>query len=217
MAVRNWSGADRFERDTIHAFAARNAAGVFELSPQNHSGQAARSKRVEDLKASSSRTTGGGAGAGAGAAGAFGISRGRSAPTRRPAVVTSTRAFEVDEGRSASSAFTLNLRRGGGWSSRFLRFRDFFGSGFMGSGSSSCVVERRARDHDDRGLSETAQSRKRDHPRPSFPETIHEDGVRRGNTHLLLLHVVPFVAELVVRLRVPQKSAADAPGLPSLG
>ena len=109
-------------------------------SPQNHSGQAARSNRVEDLKASSSRTTGGGAGAGAGAAGAFGISRGRSAPTRRPAVVTSTRAFEVDEGRSASSALTRNFRLGGGWSSRFLRFLDFFGSGLIGSGSSSCVV-----------------------------------------------------------------------------
>ena len=57
---------------------------------------------------------------------------------------------------------------------------------------------------------------KRDHPRPSFPETIHDDGVRRGNTYLLLLHVVPFVPELVVRLRVPQEPAADAPGLPSL-
>ena len=139
VAVRNWSGADLLDRDTIQALAARNAAGVLLESPQNHSGQAALSNLVEDRKASSSRTTGGGIEAGAVAAGAFGISRGRSAPTRRPAVVTSTRAFEVDEGRSASSAFTLNLRRGGGWSSRFLRFLDFFGSGLIGSGSSSCV------------------------------------------------------------------------------
>ena len=105
MAVRNWSGADLFERDTIQAFAAKNAAGVFELSPQNHSGQAARSNRVEDLKASPSRTTedDGGAGAGAVATGAAGMSRGRSAPTLRPAFVMSTRAFDPPEGRAASS------------------------------------------------------------------------------------------------------------------
>ena len=137
--MRNWSGADLLERDTIQALAARNAAGVLLESPQNHSGQAALSNLVEDLKASSSRTTGGGTEAGAGAAGAFGISRGRSAPTLNPDEVMSTRAFEVDEGRSASSAFTLNLRRGGGWSSRFFLFLLFFGSGLTGSGSSSCV------------------------------------------------------------------------------
>ena len=57
---------------------------------------------------------------------------------------------------------------------------------------------------------------KRDHPRPSFPETIHDDGVRRGTTHLLLLDVVPFVAELIIHFRVPQEPAADAPGLASL-
>ena len=78
-------------------------------------------------------------GAGAVATGAAGMSRGRSAPTLRPAFVMSTRAFDVCEGRSASSAFTRNFLRGGGWSSRFLRFRPFFGSGFIGSGSSSCV------------------------------------------------------------------------------
>ena len=145
VAVRNWSGALLFESETIQALAARNAAGVLLESPQNHSGHAARSKRVEDLKASSSRTTGGGIEAGAGAAGAFGISRGRSTPTLNPDEVMSTRAFEVDEGRSASSAFTLNLRRGGGWSSRFFLFLLFFGSGLIGSGSSSCVVEPRSR------------------------------------------------------------------------
>ena len=67
------------------------------------------------------------------------MSRGRSAPILRPAFVMSTRAFDVCEGRSASSALTRNFRLGGGWSSRFLRFRPFFGSGFIGSGSSSCV------------------------------------------------------------------------------
>jgi len=67
------------------------------------------------------------------------MSRGRSAPTLRPAFVMSTRAFDPPEGRAASCALTRNLRRGGGWSSRFLRFRDFFGSGLIGSGSSSCV------------------------------------------------------------------------------
>ena len=140
VAVRNWSGADLFDRDTIQAFAAKKAAGVFELSPQNHSGHAALSKRVEDLKASPSRTTDDDGGAGAGVAtGAAGMSRGRSAPMRRPAFVMSTRAFDVCEGRAASSAFTRNFRLGGGWSSRFLRFRPFFGSGFIGSGSSSCV------------------------------------------------------------------------------
>ena len=145
VAVRNWSGADLLERDTIQALAARNAAGVLLESPQNHSGQAALSNLVEDRKASSSRTTGGGIEAGAVAAGAFGISRGRSAPTLNPDEVMSTRAFEVDEGRSASSALTRNFRLGGGWSSRFLRFLDFFGSGLIGSGSSSCVVERLSR------------------------------------------------------------------------
>ena len=146
VAVRNWSGADRFERDTIQAFAAKNAAGVFELSPQNHSGHAALSNLVEDRNASPSRTTEDDGGAGTGvAAGAAGMSRGRSAPTLRPAFVMSTRAFDVCEGRSASRTFTLNFLLGGGWSSRFLRFRPFFGSGFMGSGSSSCVVERRSR------------------------------------------------------------------------
>ena len=140
MAVRNWSGADRFERDTIQAFAAKNAAGVLLESPQNHSGHAALSKRVEDLKASPSRTTEDDGGAGAGVAtGAAGMSRGRSAPMRRPAFVMSTRAFDPPEGRAASRTFTRNFRLGGGWSSRFLRFRDFFGSGLIGSGSSSCV------------------------------------------------------------------------------
>jgi len=139
VAVKNWSGADRLERDTIQAFAAKKAAGVFELSPQNHSGHAALSNLVEDRNASPSRTTDdGGAGAGV-AAGAAGMSRGRSAPILRPAFVMSTRAFDVCEDRSASSALTRNFLRGGGWSSRFLRFRPFFGSGFIGSGSSSCV------------------------------------------------------------------------------
>ena len=141
VAVRNWSGADLFDRDTIQAFAAKKAAGVLLESPQNHSGHAALSKRVEDLKASPSRTTedDGGAGACAVATGAAGMSRGRSAPMRRPAFVMSTRAFEPPEGRAASRTFTRNFRLGGGWSSRFLRFLPFFGSGLIGSGSSSCV------------------------------------------------------------------------------
>ena len=140
MAVRNWSGADLLERDTTQAFAAKKAAGVLLESPQNHSGQAARSNRVDERNASPSRTTDDDGGAGAGVAtGAAGMSRGRSAPILRPAFVMSTRAFDVCEGRSASSALTLNFLRGGDWSSRFFRFRPFFGSGFIGSGSSSCV------------------------------------------------------------------------------
>jgi len=43
-----------------------------------------------------------------------------------------------------------------------LRFLDFFGSGFIGSGSSSCVVERLAFDRDD-GVASTTRGRSREH------------------------------------------------------
>ena len=85
-------------------------------------------------------------------------------------------------------------------------------------GVAAAAGRRHRRDRDSRHAtrSERPQIRKRDHPRPPLPETIHEDGVRAPETDLLLLHIVPFVAELVVRLRVPQIAAAAAPGLASL-